>query len=47
MMICIYALIAGAVAFAIIPFVYLKIILNAIYIMATNKREKYKGENLL
>lgn len=43
LMVIIYCMLAIIIAIPVLPLLYLKIIVNNIYICFTNKREKYKG----
>ena len=47
LMICLYCIIASIISLPIIPLLYIKILGNALYMAFTNKREDYKGQNLL
>ena len=47
LMILMYCLIAVVVAVPLLPLLYVKSIMNAIYILLNNKREAYKGQNLV
>lgn len=42
-----YIVLAIVVAIPVMPLLYFKIIVNAIYIMFNNKREKYPGQNMI
>jgi len=42
-----YCLIAIILSLPILPLLYFKVIFNSIYIAMNNKREAYKGQNLV
>jgi len=46
-MILMYCSIAVVIAVPLLPLLYVKSIMNAIYILLNNKREAYKGQNLV
>jgi hypothetical protein len=47
LMVLIYAFIAMVIIVPLTPILFFKIIVNSVYILMTNKREKYKGENVV
>lgn len=46
-MMLMYAFLACIIFVPILPMLYVKSVANAIYIMLHNKREKYKGQNIV
>lgn len=46
-MILLYCVIAVVISIPILPLLYLKCIFNAIYIVLNNKRQDYKGQNIM
>ena len=47
MMALMYSLIAFVIIIPTTPFLYMKLIFNSIFIVLNNKRENYKGENVV
>ena len=46
-MVVAYVCITGVIMVPLIPILFSKILLNSFYILLTNKRQKYKAENLV
>jgi len=46
-MIMFYCSIAVVISIPILPLLYMKSVFNAIYILMNNKRQDYKGQNII